>query len=164
MHPKVVFHFQDAFFIWKVRACERQSSQKDKTISTQKYEGKSLTGWVLKVKISCFISPIWIVWLKAGDSYGVTDRLQVNLSHFSISERLTFFILRPGSRHSILPNKVPGNHWRAELYFKYVRKNCSILSKGITSMRSYRSTWLAPGIMSSSLLSPLSFLKASSLK
>lgn len=50
MHPKVVFHFQDAFFIWKARACEGQSSQKDKTISTQKdktistqkYEGKSL--------------------------------------------------------------------------------------------------------------------------
>ncbi len=38
MHPKVVFHFQDAFFIWKVRACEGQSSQKDKTISTQKDE------------------------------------------------------------------------------------------------------------------------------
>lgn len=49
-------------------------------------------------------------------------------------------------------------------YFRYSRKKPSILSNGITARLSYRSTWLAPGIISSSLLSPFSFLKASSLK
>lgn len=43
-------------------------------------------------------------------------------------------------------------------------KKASILSKGMMSTRSYRSVCEAPGTISSSLLSPLSFLKASSLK
>lgn len=49
-------------------------------------------------------------------------------------------------------------------YFRYSRKKRSILSNGINVRLSYRSTWLAPGIISSSLLSPFSFRKASSLK
>ena len=49
-------------------------------------------------------------------------------------------------------------------YFMYVRKKPSILSKGIFSKLSYRSVCTAPGTMSSSLLSPFSFLKTSSLK
>ena len=44
------------------------------------------------------------------------------------------------------------------LIFRYVRKNASILSNGIFSKLSYKSVWLAPGMMSSCLLSPFSFL------
>ena len=47
------------------------------------------------------------------------------------------------------------------LYFKWVLKNVAILSKGILSMRSYKSTWSASGTMTSSLGSPAA-LKASS--
>lgn len=48
--------------------------------------------------------------------------------------------------------------------FKYVLKKTSILFQGITSILSYKSTWLALGMSSNSLLSPVNFLKASSLK
>ena len=44
------------------------------------------------------------------------------------------------------------------LIFRCVRKNASILSNGIFSKLSYKSVWLAPGMMSSCLLSPFSFL------
>lgn len=46
-------------------------------------------------------------------------------------------------------------------YFKYSVKKAPSLSKGITLSWSYRSVWLAPGISSNSLLSPVSFAKAS---
>ncbi len=52
----------------------------------------------------------------------------------------------------------------ARVYFKYVLKKVSIVSQGMTSSLSYKSTWLALGMISNSLLSPVSFLKASSLK
>ena len=42
--------------------------------------------------------------------------------------------------------------------FRTFLKNVSILSKGIISRLSYKSTWLAPEIISSSLLSPVSRL------
>lgn len=53
---------------------------------------------------------------------------------------------------------------KREKYQRLALKNASILSKGMMSTRSYRSVCEAPGTISSSLLSPLSFLKASSLK
>ena len=53
---------------------------------------------------------------------------------------------------------------KGERYQRLALKNASILSKGMMSTRSYRSVCEAPGTISSSLLSPLSFLKASSLK
>ena len=46
-------------------------------------------------------------------------------------------------------------------YFRYFLKNASILSNGMMSVLSYKSVWLAPGIISSSLLSPLNLAKAS---
>lgn len=48
-------------------------------------------------------------------------------------------------------------------YLRFSLKKISILSNGMAGV-SYKSTWLAPGIISSCLLSPLSFLKASLLK
>lgn len=53
---------------------------------------------------------------------------------------------------------------KGERYQRLALKKASILSKGMMSTRSYRSVCEAPGTISSSLLSPLSFLKASSLK
>ena len=53
---------------------------------------------------------------------------------------------------------------KGERYQRLALKKASILSKGMMSTRSYRSVCEAPGAISSSLLSPLSFLKASSLK
>ena len=50
------------------------------------------------------------------------------------------------------------------MYQRLALKKASILSKGMMSTWSYRSVCEAPGTISSSLLSPLSFLKASSLK
>lgn len=49
-------------------------------------------------------------------------------------------------------------------YFKLSLKKASILSNGITSVLWYKSTWLAPGIIISSLLLPVNFLKTSSEK
>lgn len=53
---------------------------------------------------------------------------------------------------------------KGEGHQRLALKKASILSKGMMSTRSYRSVCEAPGTISSSLLSPLSFLKASSLK
>lgn len=53
---------------------------------------------------------------------------------------------------------------QVDCYFRYSWKKCSIFSNGITERLSYRSTWLAPGMISNSLLSPVNFLNASSLK
>ena len=53
---------------------------------------------------------------------------------------------------------------KGERYQRLALKKASILSKGMMSTRSYRSVCEAPGTISSSLLSPLNFLKASSLK
>ena len=46
-------------------------------------------------------------------------------------------------------------------YLRYFLKNASIRSNGMMSIRSYKSVWLAPGIISSSLLSPFNLPKAS---
>lgn len=53
---------------------------------------------------------------------------------------------------------------KGERYQRLALKNASILSKGMMSTRSYRSVCEARGTIISSLLLPLSFLKASSLK
>ncbi len=58
----------------------------------------------------------------------------------------------------------PLEKFSAGLYRRYSVKNDSILSKGMRSVRSYRSTWLAPGMIRSSLLSPARSLNASSPK
>src|SRR5574344_2059726 len=49
-------------------------------------------------------------------------------------------------------------------HLRLALKNCSILSNGMMFIWSYKSVWLAPGIIINSLLSPFSFLKASRLK
>ena len=64
----------------------------------------------------------------------------------------------PGSRASHHASR------KGERYQRLALKKASILSKGMMSTWSYRSVCEAPGTISSSLLSPLSFLKASSLK
>lgn len=53
---------------------------------------------------------------------------------------------------------------KGERYQRLALKKASILSKGMMSTRSYRSVCEARGTIISSLLLPLSFLKASSLK
>lgn len=52
----------------------------------------------------------------------------------------------------------------SKIYFRCLLKKLTILSKGIISVRSYKSVCTAPGIIISSLLSPFNFLKVSSLK
>ena len=49
-------------------------------------------------------------------------------------------------------------------YLRLSLKNVSNLSKGMASKLSYRSTWLAPGMIMSSLLSPRKSSNAPSLK
>ena len=59
------------------------------------------------------------------------------------------------------PRKLFLQAWYRDFYLKYFLKNASILSNGMMSILSYKSVWLAPGTISSSLLSPFNLPKAS---